>query len=365
MRPPAPRRPAGGSQGARDGAGRRPNRAGGAHPPDDRRSTSGSGIRTGTGGSGPTGALLGAAATGARSAGGSERAPGTTRAGRPTGKGGSRAVSRPGAGGAGQLAAGSGRPPGVGAAAQVLGPAGSATDIDERRRERTRAKRRLALTRTALVLGALAAVALVVWGVFFSPLFALSASSVRVSGVEGTSVDAARVASAVAVFEGTPITRLDTGRVREAVMADVAVKNAVVSRRWPSGLTIEITARQGAMYEAAGSAYALVDSEGVAFATADAPPTGLPLVALPEGDRQQAAADVLEAWDALDGGVRQEVESLASDGAQVTIALRGSRTVKWGTRGQAVPKAQVLAALLAQRPASTYDVSVPARPVTS
>ena len=88
-------------------------------------------------------------------------------------------------------------------------------------------------------------------------------------------------------------------------------------------------------------------------------------MSLPEGDRQQAAADVLEAWDALDGGVRQEVESLASDGAQVTIALRGSRTVKWGTRGQAVPKAQVLAALLAQRSASTYDVSVPARPVTS
>ena len=148
-------------------------------------------------------------------------------------------------------------------------------------------------------------------------------------------------------------------------MADVAVKDAVVSRRWPSGLMIEVTARQGAMYEAVGSSYALVDSEGVAFATVDARPAGLPLVSLPEEDRQQAAADVLEAWDALDGSVRQEVESLASDGAQVTIALRGSRTVKWGTRGQAVPKAQVLATLLAQRSASTYDVSVPARPVTS
>ena len=359
MRPPAPRRPAGGSQAGRAGAGRRPNRAGGAPPPADRRPT------TGTGGGGPTGAPPGADGAEARAGGGSERAPRDSSAGRRPARADSRAVSRPGAGGGGEVAAGRGRPPGVGGAAQVLGPAGSATDIDERRRERARAKRRLALTRTASVLGALAAVALVVWGVFFSPLFALSASSVRVSGVEGTSVDAARIASAVAAFEGTPITRLDTGSVREAVMADVAVKDAVVSRRWPSGLMIEITARRGAMYEAVGSGYALVDSEGVAFATADAPPAGLPLVSLPEGDRQQAAADVLEAWDALDGGVRQEVESLASDGAQVTIALRGSRTVKWGTRGQAVPKAQVLAALLAQRSASTYDVSVPARPVTS
>lgn len=359
MRPPAPRRPAGGTQAGRAGAGRRPNRAGGAPPPADRRPT------TGTGGGGPTGAPPGADGAEARAGGGSERAPRDSSVGRRPARADSRAVSRPGAGGGGEVAAGRGRPPGVGGAAQVLGPAGSATDIDERRRERARAKRRLALTRTASVLGALAAVALVVWGVFFSPLFALSASSVRVSGVEGTSVDAARIASAVAAFEGTPITRLDTGSVREAVMADVAVKDAVVSRRWPSGLMIEITARRGAMYEAGGSGYALVDSEGVAFATADAPPAGLPLVSLPEGDRQQAAADVLEAWDALDGGVRQEVESLASDGAQVTIALRGSRTVKWGTRGQAVPKAQVLAALLAQRSASTYDVSVPARPVTS
>ena len=361
MRPPAPRRPGGGPKGAPSRAGRSPSRPEGAPPPDDRRPATGNG----TGEGGPTGAPPGAAATGARADRGSGRSPRTSPAGRRTGKGDSRAVSRPGADGAGQLAAGRGRPPGAGGAAQVLGPAASATDIDERRRERARAKRRLALTRTASVLGALAAVSLVVWGIFFSPLFALSVSSVRVSGVEGTSVDAARIASAVAAFEGTPITRLDTGRVREAVMADVAVKDAVVSRRWPSGLMIEVTARQGAMYEAVGSSYALVDSEGVAFATADARPAGLPLVSLPEEDRQQAAADVLEAWDALDGSVRQEVESLASDGAQVTIALRGSRTVKWGTRGQAVPKAQVLAALLAQRSASTYDVSVPARPVTS
>lgn len=359
MRPPAPRRPGGGPQRAPAGAGRSPNRPEGAPPPGARRPA------TGNGEGGPTGAPPGAADTGTRAERGSERSPRTSPSGRPTGKGNSRAVSRPGADGAGQLAAGSGRPPGAGGAAQVLGPAGSATDIDERRRERARAKRRLALTRTASVLGALVAVSLVVWGIFFSPLFALSVSSVRVSGVEGTSVDAARIASAVAAFEGTPITRLDTGRVREAVMADVAVKDAVVSRRWPSGLMIEVTARQGAMCEAVGSSYALVDSEGVAFAAVDARPAGLPLVSLPEEDRQQAAADVLEAWDALDGSVRQEVESLASDGAQVTIALRGSRTVKWGTRGQAVPKAQVLATLLAQRSASTYDVSVPARPVTS
>lgn len=41
------------------------------------------------------------------------------------------------------------------------------------------------------------------------------------------------------------------------------------------------------------------------------------------------------------------------------------RIIKWGDESDSQLKAQVLKLLLDQRPAQVYDVSTPARPVTS
>lgn len=254
------------------------------------------------------------------------------------------------------------RPMPVADAASLLGGE-EATDLGDRLRERTRARRILLARRIVLTLVTLALAAGGVWIAFFSSVFAFSSSSVVVSGEDGTLVTADSVRSSIASFEGVPLTRLDTQAVARAVESNVAVRSASVSRRWPTSLRVSVTMRTGMAVEAASGGYWLVDDQGVAFQ--QVPSVGeYPLATLPE-DRATGAADIASVLGALDEATRAQVAAVTSTGTQVNFTLRGGQTVKWGTRGDAPQKARVLATLLANVQASTYDVSSPNHPVTS
>ena len=254
------------------------------------------------------------------------------------------------------------RPMPVADAASLLGGE-EATDLGDRLRERTRARRILLARRIALTLVTLALAAGGTWVVFFSPVFAFSSSAVVVSGEDGTLVTADSVRSSIASFEGVPLTRLNTQAVARAVESNVAVRSASVSRRWPTSLRVSVTMRTGMAVEAASGGYWLVDDQGVAFQ--QVPSAGeYPLATLPE-DRATGAADIASALGALDEATRAQVAAVTSTGTQVNFTLRGGQTVKWGTRADAPQKARVLATLLANVQASTYDVSSPNHPVTS
>ena len=254
------------------------------------------------------------------------------------------------------------RPMPVADAASLLGGE-EATDLGDRLRERTRARRILLARRIALTLVTLALAAGGVWVAFFSPVFAFSSSAVVVSGEDGTLVTADSVRSSIASFEGVPLTRLNTQAVARAVESNVAVRSASVSRRWPTSLRVSVTMRTGMAVEAASGGYWLVDDQGVAFQ--QVPSAGdYPLATLPE-DRATGAADIASALGALDEATRAQVAAVTSTGTQVNFTLRGGQAVKWGTRGDAPQKARVLVTLLASVQASTYDVSSPNHPVTS
>lgn len=254
------------------------------------------------------------------------------------------------------------RPMPVADAASLLGGE-EATDLGDRLRERTRARRILLARRIALTFVTLALAAGGVWVAFFSPVFAFSSSAVVVSGEDGTLVTADSVRSSIASFEGVPLTRLKTQAVARAVESNVAVRSASVSRRWPTSLRVSVTMRTGMAVEAASGGYWLVDDQGIAFQ--QVPSAGdYPLATLPE-DRATGAADIASVLGALDEATRAQVSAVTSTGTQVNFTLRGGQTVKWGTRGDAPQKARVLATLLANVQASTYDVSSPNHPVTS
>ena len=254
------------------------------------------------------------------------------------------------------------RPMPVADAASLLGGE-EATDLGDRLRERTRARRILLARRIALTFVTLALAAGGVWVAFFSPVFAFSSSAVVVSGEDGTLVTADSVRSSIASFEGVPLTRLNTQAVARAVESNVAVRSASVSRRWPTSLRVSVTMRTGMAVEAASGGYWLVDDQGIAFQ--QVPSAGdYPLATLPE-DRATGAADIASVLGALDEATRAQVSAVTSTGTQVNFTLRGGQTVKWGTRGDAPQKARVLATLLANVQASTYDVSAPNHPVTS
>ena len=149
-------------------------------------------------------------------------------------------------------------------AASLLG-CEEATDLGDRLRERTRARRILLARRIALTLVTLALAAGGVWVAFFSPVFAFSSSAVVVSGEDGMLVTADSVRSSIASFEGVPLTRLNTQAVARAVESNAAVRSASVSRRWPTSLRVSVTMRTGMAVEAASGGYWLVDDQGVAF----------------------------------------------------------------------------------------------------
>lgn len=254
------------------------------------------------------------------------------------------------------------RPMPVADAASLLGGE-ETTDLGDRLRERTRARRILLARRIAITFVTLALAAGGVWVAFFSPVFAFSSSAVVVSGEDGTLVTADSVRSSIASFEGVPLTRLNTQAVARAVESNVAVRSASVSRRWPTSLRVSVTMRTGMAVEAASGGYWLVDDQGVAFQ--QVPSAGdYPIATLPE-DRATGAADIASVLGALDEATRAQVSAVTSTGTQVNFTLRGGQTVKWGTRGDAPQKARVLATLLANVQASTYDVSSPNHPVTS
>ena len=243
-------------------------------------------------------------------------------------------------------------------AAALLGSEETA-DLGDRLRER----RLLLLRRVALAVITVALVGGAAWVAFFSPLFALSTSAIQVSGEDGTLVTDESVRSSVAAFEGVPLTRLNTREVARAVESNVAVKSASVSRRWPTSLTVSVTMRTGMAVEAASGAYWLVDDQGVAFQQVSGAGT-YPLVTLPD-ERATGASDVASVLGALDESTRSQVSAITATGTQVSFTLRGGQSVKWGTNADAPQKARVLATLLANVQATTYDVSSPNHPVTS
>ena len=219
------------------------------------------------------------------------------------------------------------RPLPVADAASLLGGE-EAADLGDRLRERHRARRMLVARRIALTL--------------------VTADSVR---------------SSIASFEGVPLTRLSMSAVARAVESNVAVRSATVTRRWPTSLRVSVTMRTPMAVEAGTGGYQLVDDQGVAFQQV-ASAGDYPVVTLPE-DRSVGAADIASALGALDDVTRSQVATVTSTGTQVSFTLRGGQTVKWGTNADAPQKARVLATLLANVKATTYDVSSPNHPVTS
>lgn len=337
MKPPAPRRPA--PEPDRRGRTPRPASAG-----EDREKP---------------GARLPGAPSARR---GSEGRPARASGSRPAGPSGAASAKVP-------IPRSLARPVGQSDAASILGAQdrAGASDLAMRRRERARARRSFYARNAAWAIAGIAVLAGLVWLLLFSPLLALDASRVSVTGAEEGMISVEEVAASAAPYSGVPLPRVPTARIAESIEKNPVVAEARVSRAWPAGLSISLVLRAPAMAEGAQGAYTLVDAAGVAFRTIDVLPEGIPVVSLPDanGDRAGAAQDSLAVWNALGPVLRPQVLLVSADGRTVSLSLASGATVKWGTPDDAALKAKVLEVLVAQRAASVYDVSAPAHPVTS
>ncbi|SDT04184.1 cell division protein FtsQ/DivIB [Actinopolymorpha singaporensis] len=239
-----------------------------------------------------------------------------------------------------------------------------------RRFGRRRWSRRLARMRPLLVLVAIVlVVGAGVWAVAFSSL--LDARSVAVRGLTSASgLSPAQVRSAAAVPLRRPLARVDLAAVRTRIVAQLPpVKEAEVSRSWPHEVTVRIVERRAVAVWRDGSAYHLVDADGVPFRAVPDAAGAYPLVQLRAGRPSPQRAEELRVVGArvaaaLPRPLLRRLDTIeVKTPDAVMLRLHGGVTVVWGNAENSRLKARVLAELL-PRKAKVYDVSVPSFPTT-
>jgi cell division protein FtsQ len=207
------------------------------------------------------------------------------------------------------------------------------------------------------VLGVVALVAAVTAGYLLFGSAVFRATTVSVTGEHRLSASTIRSAAAV---PDRPLARLDTRAVARRVANLPAVANADVRRRWPHTVRIVVTERVPLLAVPRGGGYALVDADGVAFATVQSPPRQLPVAALATVSRSDPTTKaVLGVAEALSPQLRAAMLRLeATSDSGVTLILRDGRRVVWGADDRTALKAEILTALL-KRKGRVYNVSAP------
>lgn len=213
----------------------------------------------------------------------------------------------------------------------------------------------------AWIAGALTLLAAGVWLVELSPV--LVVRSVRVEGVP--SGEAPTIVARAGVPMGRPLARVDTSSIARRVSASAVLAEVTVSRSYPSTILISASPKVPvlAAKDPQGQVH-VVDSRGIAYATVDVAPKGVPLIHTVENpssmESMRAAMAVLQALSSKQRGQVTNVTVLGPN--MVTLQL-GSVKVVWGGAYEPELKVKVMTALLRQKGVETIDVSAPRTPV--
>lgn len=238
--------------------------------------------------------------------------------------------------------------------------------LTDRRNEKERAARRRRLKIagiSALIVALLAGAAYLL---FYSPVFAVKAAHVSVEvRDEAGIIDDTAIVSLAHSEVGTPVLRVDAGRLERELEDLPEVSEASVSASFPSSLTVHVTADTPiACIGTAGECTpVLADGTEVPSVSPEVA-AQLPVVSMSLNDEtERRLQGVLDAVGALPEQIRSQVTSATmSDSGLVELSLPES-TVKWGEPVDHEKKARVLEVLMTS-PAGTYDVSTPDSPVT-
>jgi len=229
---------------------------------------------------------------------------------------------------------------------------------------RTRRRRRLAWAGAGAVL-----LLAIVWALFWSPLLALDADRITVTASADT-VDVPTVEEIALEAAGTPLPRLGTVALRDRIKDVRGVRDVVITRQWPRGLKIAITARAAVVAVPDGTdGYVLLDADAVQVGRATKVPKDLPVVSVPVGDENARVLEaVLVVVNALPDKIFASVDTVAAQTQDdITLTLRDGATVIWGGSQDSSIKIKVLQTLRADKTAKTakvFDVSAPTAPIT-
>lgn len=240
--------------------------------------------------------------------------------------------------------------------------------IRRRRNDVARGKRRKVLT----VVVSLAAVGLLVWAAFWSPL--LSVRDVKLTGARHTTAE--EVAAAAGLGSDDNLLLVSAGDVVAAARKLPWVADAEVERRLPGTVKVKVVERKPALVVSLGtSAHWTIDAHGHVLATGQAEP-GLPVVGgvevgeIKPGARLDAPVmtEVLATWRSLPKKLAADVQAIfATSLERISFTLTDGTQVRYGAAERLDAKNEVLLALRKQlaeegRLTSYIDVRVPTSP---
>ncbi len=225
------------------------------------------------------------------------------------------------------------------------------------RRRRSRGLRIVGRLVAAVTL--LVVVGVAVWLVYFSSV--LAATTVRVQGVD--QLPERQIIDAADIALGEPMMRIDLGAAEQRIERIPAVQSAKISRNWPTSLDISVTERTPVALVVDAGGVRAVDADGVLFKLRGRKPN-LPTLAMDDNADASALAEAVKVIMAMPRRLSEKVAEVRAETMDsITLQLHDGDTVVWGSADDSAAKAQVLALIL-ERKASVYDVSVPDLPTT-
>ncbi|MDH6519688.1 cell division protein FtsQ [Streptomyces sp. SAI-135] len=240
--------------------------------------------------------------------------------------------------------------------------------------------RRLRVRRLRMIIILAVALALLsagaVWLLYGSQW--LRVERVSVSGTLVLTPEQVREAADVPV--GAPLISVETDAIEARLRRKLPRIDSVdVGRSWPHGIDLKVTERTPVLLVQKGGNFVEVDDEGVRFATVSEAPKGVPALELALSRPDSRAASLRRFGE---GRLVREAVQVAGDIPvdvaratrsvkvrsydDISLELRGGRTVVWGSSEKGAAKARTLTALMKAAPDARYfDVSVPTAPASA
>lgn len=265
-----------------------------------------------------------------------------------------------------------GRGTGATSAVSVTGSAPKvavlSTGMSERHAEQKAMRRHRLIRQVAAWSAAVVVVAAVSWALFASDMLSFDADHLVVKGT-GTTVDMEAVVAVVAGQEGTSLALVNISDLREEILQVPNIRDVSIQRQWPSGLAVDIVAREPVAAVPVEGGVALMDQDAVVVDTVPEAPVELPVINIPlTGDDERTLDAALAVLKSLPDDLRAEVASIAAATQDaVTLTLRDGVVIEWGSSQDSALKAQVVRTLRTaevSRGAAVFDVSAPTFPIT-
>lgn len=209
----------------------------------------------------------------------------------------------------------------------------------DRVKEERRARRVTLLIRSAIVVGVIALVSTLVWLLFFSPVLKLQADRIVVEGAnEWVSVDEVSAVAMPQVDRSLLI--VSSSDIASELKGMPGVTSAEVTKNWPHGLTIAVSAQKpAAVLRASDGTLTAVDSQARVLNAVGASVAGIPVIdvdTVASGLDNKAVQQALQVLASLPESMRQRVSQVtAKTQDSVTTVLDGGKlTIVWGDSSQ-------------------------------